>query len=41
MVEGMWKSAKESSGLVGLDGFEAEVGGGSGCPVLSMVKLGL
>jgi hypothetical protein len=37
----MCKSAKESSGLVGLDGFEAEVGGGSGCPELSIVKLGL
>lgn len=41
VVDGRWKSAKESSGLVGLDGFEAEVGGGSGCPELSMVKLGL
>lgn len=41
VVEGRWKSAKESSGLVGLDGFEAEVGGGSGCPELSMMKLGL
>lgn len=39
VVEGMWKSAKGSSGLVGFDGFEAEVGGGSGCPELSMVKL--
>ena len=41
VVDGRWKSAKESSGLVGLDGFEAEVGGGRGCPELSMVKLGL
>lgn len=44
VVDGRWKSAKDSSGLVGFDGFdgfEVEVGGGSGCPVLSILKLGL
>lgn len=34
------RSAKESTGLVGFDGFDAEVEGGNGSPVPSILKFG-
>lgn len=40
VVDGSCKSAKESTGLVGLDRFDAEVEGGNGRPVPSMLKSG-
>lgn len=36
-VDGGKPSAKDSTGLVGLDGLDAEVGGGNGWPVPSIL----
>lgn len=40
LVVGSCRSANESTGLVGFDGFDTD-GGGYGNPVPSMLKLGL
>lgn len=38
-ADGSCRSAKESTGLVGLDGFDAEVEGGKSSPVPSMFEV--